>query len=380
MTKTKSSSLASLQVQILPDSKVILRFEGPLDAPSSGILWPKTMMILEEHRPRHVIVQAGDVIYCDGSGLSLLFELKVRAETDGFRVEIQGLKEQFQQLLNSFDVSKFTEFRNEKRQSIDSISKLGQTTADIFSDLHSQVVFLGKLCVAMINTMLKPNKLRWKDMFLTVELAGVNAVGIVVLLGFLFGLIMAFSSAMPMRQFGVDIYVADLVAMALVRVLGPFITAIILAGRSGSAFAAELGTMKINEEIDALKTMGLNPINFLVVPRVLATVVVTPLLAILTNLAGLIGCGVVMLSLGFPLVTYLNRVKSAIDTGDIFAGLFKALVYGGLVSGVGCLRGLQTKTGASAVGISTTRAVVSSIILIVVVEGIFAVLYYHMGI
>ncbi len=126
--------------------------------------------------------------------------------------------------------------------------------------------------------------------------------------------------------------------------------------------------MKINDEIDALTTMSLDPVRFLVVPKVLATIFVTPLLTVFANVFGLIGCGVVMLSLGFPLIAYTNHVKSAIDSGDIAVGLFKAVVFGGLVSGVGCLRGLQTKTGPSAVGISTTRAVVSAIVLIVLAE------------
>jgi phospholipid/cholesterol/gamma-HCH transport system permease protein len=242
------------------------------------------------------------------------------------------------------------------------------------------VIFAGHLCVETANAILHPGHLRWKDIFWLAERAGANAVGIVTLLGFLFGLIMAFSSAMPLRQFGVEVFVSDLVAIALIRVLGPFITAIIMAGRTSSSYAAELGTMKVNEEIDALTTMGLEPVRFLVVPRVLTTVVVTPLLAVLANIAGLIGSGIVMLVLGFPLVTYTNHVKSSIDAGDVFAGLFKALVYGGIVGAIGCLRGLETKGGASSVGISTTKAVVSGIILIVIAEGMFAVLYHYLGI
>ena len=138
--------------------------------------------------------------------------------------------------------------------------------------------------------------------------------------------------------------------------------------------------MKVNEEIDALHTMGFEPVSFLVVPRVLATTLMTPLLTILANLAGLIGSAVVVLSLGFPLVVYVDHVQWAIDSVDIFAGLFKSLVFGGLIGSVGCLRGLQTATGPSAVGVSTTKAVVSGIILVVLAEGVFAVLYYCLDI
>jgi phospholipid/cholesterol/gamma-HCH transport system permease protein len=194
------------------------------------------------------------------------------------------------------------------------------------------------------------------------------------------GLIIAFQAAMPMGQFGAEIFVADLIALGMLRELGPLMTAIVLAGRSASAFAAELGTMKVNEEIDALSTMGLDPVRFLVVTRVLAALVMTPLLTIFANLVGLIGGAVVLLSLGFPLVTYTNRVLAAVDYVDLASGLCKAFVFGILIAAIGCLRGLQTGTGARAVGESTTRAVVSGIVLIVVVDGVFAVVYHYLGI
>jgi phospholipid/cholesterol/gamma-HCH transport system permease protein len=166
----------------------------------------------------------------------------------------------------------------------------------------------------------------------------------------------------------------------MVRELGPLMTAIVLAGRSGSAFAAEIGTMKVNEEIDALTTMGLDPVRFLVVPRVLAAVFMTPLLTVYANLVGIIGGAIVLVSLGFPLVAYFNQVLSAINYVDFLGGIVKAFVFGVLIAGIGCLRGLQTGTGASAVGDSTTRAVVSGIVFIVATDGLFSVVYFYLGI
>jgi len=200
------------------------------------------------------------------------------------------------------------------------------------------------------------------------------------LLGFLIGLILAFQSAIAMRKFGAEIFVADLVVLSLFRELGPLLTAFVLAARSGSAFAAELGTMKVNEEIDALTTMGLDPVRFLVLPRVLAAVFVTPLLTMFNNLFGLIGCGLVMISIGFAPITFLNQIQQAANLTDLFSGLIKTFVFGSLIASIGCLRGLQTGTGASAVGDSATRAVVTSIIAIVVADGLFAVIYYFLGI
>ncbi|MBF0530749.1 MAG: ABC transporter permease, partial [Deltaproteobacteria bacterium] len=159
--------------------------------------------------------------------------------------------------------------------------------------------------------------------------------------------------------------------------LGALMTAIVLAGRSGSAFAAELGTMKVNEEINALATMGLDPVRFLVLPRVLAAMATTPLLTVFSDVVGLLGGAVVLLSMGYPLSTYYKQVVSAITYIHFFQGVFKAFVFGVLIAGIGCLRGLETKTGPSAVGDATTNAVVSSIVMIVVVDGIFSVIFFY---
>ncbi|MCC5877130.1 MAG: ABC transporter permease [Candidatus Sumerlaeia bacterium] len=250
----------------------------------------------------------------------------------------------------------------------------------MLTDLKDQVAFIGELTWYLVAAMKNPRKLRWRDALRTAETAGVDALPIVVLIGFLIGLIMAFQAAIPMRQFGTEIFVANLVALSMLRELGPLMTAIVLAGRSGSAFAAELGTMKVNEEIAALNTMGLEPVRFLVVPRVIAAVFMVPFLTVFAMLAGLLGGLVVFLSMGLPTVVYINQVTDQIVLMDPVGGLIKAMVFGLLVAGVGCLRGLQTRTGASAVGESTTRSVVSAIVLIAVTDGIFAVLFYCLGI
>jgi phospholipid/cholesterol/gamma-HCH transport system permease protein len=220
---------------------------------------------------------------------------------------------------------------------------------------------------------------RWRDLALLVERSGVDALPIVALVAFLMGVILAFQAALPMRQFGAEIFVADLVALSLLRELGPLMTAIVLTGRSGSAFAAELGTMRVNEEIDALSTMGVDPVRYLVVPRGLAAVAVTPFLTVFADLAGLYGGGLVMTTFGFPLVGYAIRVRDAVGPGDLLGGLFKALVFGAIVAGVGCVRGLQAGRGPAEVGRATTRAVVSGIVLIVTVDMLFAVLYHYLG-
>ncbi len=208
-----------------------------------------------------------------------------------------------------------------------------------------------------------------------------DALPIVALVSFLMGLILAFQSSIPLKQFGAaEIFIGTLVSLSMIRELGPLMTTILLAGRTGSAFAADLGTMKINEEIDALNTMGLDPVRFLAVTRIIAAVAMTPLLTLFSDFMGVIGGAVVFRSFGYSLVTYWNQVQASVDMSDLLGGLFKSFAFGILVASVGCLRGFQTKTGASAVGASTTRAVVSGIILIVAADGVFSIIYYVLGI
>ncbi|WP_245628775.1 MlaE family ABC transporter permease [Salidesulfovibrio brasiliensis] len=194
------------------------------------------------------------------------------------------------------------------------------------------------------------------------------------------GLILSFQSAVTLQRFGGEIFVPNMLGLVMFREMGPLVTCILLAARSGSAFAAEIGTMKVNEEVDALNTMGLSPTRFLVTPKILASILMAPLMTMFFNFAALVGGLIVMISLGYPLVTYTSRVFQNLQYTDFYGGLIKALVFSILVAGIGCLRGLQTRSGASAVGDSTTSAVVSGIILIAFADGIFAVAYYYLGI
>ena len=361
------------------DGALILSINGALDTSSTGQAWRHALHLLNEHQPKRLIVDASHLTYCDGAGAALLLELGRRQQSRRQAYEIQSLDPGYRALLDLYGRSE-TERPKPVVQADSPLEQIGRATAAVWQDVVVLIVFVGQLCTVLAAAARRPRLVRWKDAFLTAELAGVNALPIISLLGFLLGLIMAFQSAIPMRQFGADIYVANLIGLSMLRELGPLLTAIILAGRSGSAFAAELGTMKVSEELDALTTMGLEPVGFLVVPRVIAAVAMTPLLAVFAGLLGLIGGAVVMLSLGFPLVTYVIQVKSAVTVGDLLGGLGKSFVFGIVVAAIGCLRGLQTKSGAGAVGESTTRAVVSGLVLITVVDGVFAVIFYCLGI
>lgn len=315
-------------------------------------------------------VDASKVVRADGAGLAFLWALgrEKQARIDGLRPEVAALLKPFDHLpVTPADAP-------EREHSI--FVQIGRVSYGIFSDVREQVAFIGELTATAMLCFAKPRLVRWGDMWVTAQRAGVDALVVAGMVSFLTGMIMAFQAAVPLRQFGVDIFVVNLVALALLREMGPIMTAVVLAGRSGSAFAAEIGTMKVNEEINALETMGLDPMRFLVVPRVLAGFIVTPVLTVYASALGVAGGFLVMLMQGFPFAALWNQLVSAVGLSDVMTGTIKSFVFGVLVAGVGCLRGLQTGNGATAVGQSTTRAVVSGIFLIVLVDAVFAGIFY----
>lgn len=357
----------------------VLSILGRLDSETTGAIWRRAMSLTAGEQAGALVVDASGLEYCDGAGVSLLVALRQQQREAGGSFTLRGLREEFGQLLELSEPSE-AEGAEEPPPRRDSfIEGLGRATLQILADIRVLVVFVGELTVMLGRAARNPRRVRFKDVIVVAERAGIGAIPIIALIGFLLGLILAFQSAIPMQRFGAEIFVADLLGISVLRELGPLMAAILLTARSGSAFAAELGTMKVNEEIDALSTMGLEPVRFLVVPRVIAAVTVVPVLAMLMNIFCLIGGAIVMLSLDFPLITYVNRVVAAVGLADFLGGMFKALIFGIIVAGVGCLRGLQTGTGAGAVGESTTSSVVSGIILIAITDGVFAVLFYIVG-
>ena len=354
----------------------VLRLRGRLDAYSVAGIWNAALAALDAQPTQPVIIDAGGVEYCDGAGIALLFELLRRPRPASASVQIRNLDERFARLLDQFDPQRFAARAAASQPHAGLTERVGKAAAGVIQEGFDRLAFVGESAASLTATVLHPLRIRWPDALAIAQRVGGDAVPIVALVGFLIGVILAFQSAIPMRQFGAEIYVANLVALSLLRELGPLMTAIMLAGRSGSAFAAEIGTMKVNEEVDALITMGIDPVRFLVVPRLLAGFLMCPLLTLLADLIGLVGGAVVMRGFGIPLVTYFQQVQSAATQGDLFGGIVKAFVFGLLVAGIGCLQGLRTGKGPSAVGESTTRAVVGGIILIVAADGIFAVLYH----
>jgi phospholipid/cholesterol/gamma-HCH transport system permease protein len=371
--------VASLALREGEGGRATLALEGRLDAYSVGPLWRAARQALSARPSAPLVVDCSAVDYCDGAGVALLLDMLRQPRPAGADVRIEGLAERFRNLLVQFDPKSFAAGPTERPRR-PFIERVGLAGVQFWADLRGQVAFLGEATAALAYAVRHPRVLRWRDIFYVAEEAGVNALPIVALIGFLMGVILAFQSAIAMKQFGAEIFVANLLALSILRELGPLMTAILLAGRSGAAFAAEIGTMKVNQEIDALTTMGLDPVKFLVVTRVLAATAMTVPLVVFADLVGLVGGALVMLTFEIPIATYYKQAVSFASLTDFMGGLAKALVFGVLIAGIGCLRGLQTETGASAVGISATSAVVSGIVLIVFVDGVFAVVFYYLGI
>jgi phospholipid/cholesterol/gamma-HCH transport system permease protein len=247
-------------------------------------------------------------------------------------------------------------------------------------DLVSFFSFLGESAWCAVTALFRPRQFRLGDCALAFQRASFDGFPVTIGVGFLLGVILAFQCAAALRMFAVEVYVSDMLAIALFRELGPIITAIILAGRTGSAFAAEIGTMKVDEELDALTTMGLPPVRFLVLPRVVAAILAMPVLTIFSEIAGLVGGALVLETMDIPTSVYWQHVTSTTTVFMILFGLVKSMGFGLLVGLIGCSSGMRTSATADGVGNAATSAVVGSIVAIAVSDGIIAVLCNIWGI
>lgn len=373
------NSVNTLDYKEEKDTLVIVP-HGNLNVEMVEQFWDKTMKKLKGINPFQILVDGSEVSTCDGVGIAFLLELKEKQEQQERTFVLKGFRDDLLQLIESnslqcvVDIPAKISFFRKIAQDV------GASSYQIIADFRKETAFMGELVYRSIGLVAHPSRIKWRDLFLLTEKAGANGIGITSLLGFLIGLILAFQSAIALQMFGAEIYVSDLVVLCMFRELGPLITAFIVASRSGSAYAAELGTMKVNEELDAFKTSGLDPMRFLIAPRVIALVLVLPLLTIFNNLFSLLGAQLVMSGLGYSPVVFWDHVTSAAGLNDLFGGLLKTFVFGFLIGSIGCSRGMQTGKGASAVGDSATRAVVSCMVMLVLVDFVFAVVYYILGI
>ncbi len=366
-----------LDLQFGPPGYARVALCGRLNVQTTVNCWDRLQQGLRDAKLEKLEVDASGLRVCDGAGLALLRYMSMGGMTPGASVSVGGLEAGLEQLFRAFTSQDYETFRPPTRVKCNPLpEEVGAGVRQAASDLHQQVEFLGSVTRSLWPTLLKRKRMRWPEVRRVFEIAGANAVPIVSLVSILVGMIIAFEAAQPLARFGAQIFVVNMIGLVMVRELGPLLAAILLAGRSGSAFAAEIGTMKVNEELDALQTLGLDPIRFLVIQRITAAILLTPLLTFYASFLGIVGGVLVALGLGFPLTLIFNQLTSSVQLSDIALGAAKGVVFGAIVSAVGCLRGLQTQQGPSAVGVSTTRAVVTSIVLIVIADAVFSILFF----
>jgi phospholipid/cholesterol/gamma-HCH transport system permease protein len=354
-------------------------FRGCMNVQSVAGSWKKLEEGLRPVKLEKLEVDASKLQLCDGSGLSLLRYLGMGLMTPEAAVSVRGMDPDLEQVYRAFTLEDYRALRPSSAVKCHSIpDDVGRGIRQAAGDWRQQIEFLGEVARNFLPTLWSRRQTRWPEVGRVFEQAGADAVPIVSLVSILVGLVIAFESVQTLAYFGAQIYVVNMIGIIMVRELGPLLAAVLLAGRSGSAFAAELGTMKVNEELDALETFGLDPIRFLVIQRIVAAILLTPLLTFYSTFLGILGGVLVAFALGFSRSLVYHQLTASLHLSDIFLGLAKALAFGAIVSAVGCLRGLQTQEGPSAVGVSTTRAVVASIVLIVLADAVFAVLFYYL--
>jgi phospholipid/cholesterol/gamma-HCH transport system permease protein len=360
---------------------ITLKLKGSMDATNSASM---LRAVIQEIRPRSfpsLTIDLENVVYLDDFGALVLVQLKQVAAEKNAGFDFKNANADVTRMLS---IVRFESLEDRyilpKKRTPNVFVRLGDAALRHWMEMRYLLSFTGSLALQLAYVFSSPRKLRLDDMLVCMQRTGVDALPIVGLISFLLGLIMAFMSSVQLQQFGANIYVASLVSLAMTRELGPIMTAIIVAGRSGSSFAAELGTMKISEEVDALFTMGFDPTRFLVVPKLLASLIVVPFLTLFSDLFAILGgllVGVTMLNV--TVSGYISQTIWTLTLFDVFWGFGKSAAFAILIAWIGCFRGFRVKGGAASVGEATTSAVVSSLFLIILTDSIFSVILRYWG-
>lgn len=332
------------------------------------------------------VADAQQVDALDTAGAWLLHTWLHRFEDRGAAIALQGLRPEFLPLFTrvgkqvTAQRSATAAARLNRATDAGVLHRIGQRSWRAGEQLLASLSFVGETGLAWLSWIGHPSRIRWRAVLFNIRSAGVDALPIVAILSFLLGVVVAYQAADQLRRFGANIFVADLVGLSMLREFAPLITAIILAGRSGSAYAAQIGTMAVTEEIDAMRTIGLSPIEILVLPKLLALLITVPLLTVFADVLGVAG-GMVMAQaqLGVGYADFLDRFVNAISVTSYLVGVGKAPVFAAIIALVGCFQGLRTHGGADSVGRQTTRSVVQAIFLVIVADALFSVMFSVVG-
>lgn len=353
-----------------------VQMRGELDFSEASALWNELRPHVDAAKNGEAIdFQMSEVVRVDGGVMALLSHLRAELQQRGVRSEFVGADPAVQQIIHLYrgDVKVG---RAKSRKARGTLDQLGGATWEIVHELQQVLAFIGQLVLSLGAVIRSPRTVNWHGLAPLIERTGADAVPIVVLINFLVGLVMAFQSAVQLKNFGANIFIADLIGIAVTRELGPLMTAIVVTGRSGAAFAAELGSMKVNEEIDALRTMGFGALRYLVLPRLLALMFVLPILALLADVVGILGGLVVAVtSLDLTTSVYFTELHKAVKPWDVYSGLIKSSLFGLAIGLISCQQGLATTGGAEGVGRRTTSAVVTTLFTLILIDAAYTVLF-----
>ena len=310
----------------------------------------------------------------DTVGVWLLESLLQRLRAEGHPVQLEGWTPQFSRLIEL--ISQHPKTPSTAMPPEKMLARIGQGVIATGEQALALLGFLGESAVALGGNIAHPARIRWRPILHNIGSAGFDALPIVGLLSFLMGIVIAYQTSDQLRQFGANIFVADLVGLSMLREFAPLMTAIMLAGRSGSAYAAQIGTMSVSDEIDAMRTIGIMPIDMLVLPKIVGLMIALPLLTVFADVLGVFG-GMIMAraQLGIGFEDFLERFSKAVSVTTYMTGIGKAPVFAAIIAVVGCFQGLRTRGGADSVGRQTTRAVVQAIFLVVVADAVFSVVF-----
>ncbi len=369
----------SLAVEGHKGKAVHLRISGQISLDNLLLFRSELENFLSRMEPADLTVDLAGVDYIDSAAGLALLDLKSEAEARAIPFNFANASEKTRGIMGLIDLEAVTmaPLRSEA-QPQDLFTQIGDETRLVAKNMYDFQVFLGDLLLALAHGLRHPGSVRWRDVLFYMKRTGADALPILSIMSMGTGAVIAFLSAQQLKLVGATIYVAALIAIAVVEELGPLLTAILVSGRSSSAFAAEIGTMKVKEEVDALIAFGFDPLRFLAVPKVLATVAVMPLLTLYSILFCIIGgflVGVYLLD--FTVYTYINETMNNITLFDLVSTLIKSVVFAVMVASIGCQRGFQVRGGAEAVGTMTTSAVVTSLFLVVIVECLFAIVLHY---
>ncbi len=378
----KAGSGAHVSIEKGEAGTLLIRFSGTWTIKDASMEVEGLLASLAGYLPvQEAVIDAENLQAWDSYFISILAAVQDFFTDHGIKVRFSGLSEGADHMIRLASRPGLSEAVIPREAQEAFLERMGQGFQKVLKDIREFHEFLGEVVLGVISLFSGKNRIRYRDFFVYVQNAGARALPIVSMVSFLVGLILAFVATVQLKLFGAQIYVADLVGIAMARDMGAMMCGIIMAGRTGATYAAELGTMQVNEEIDAFLTLGINPVDFLVVPRILALALMMPLLCIYADLLGIAGGAVV--GAGFSDITlrqYINETQTAVPMTHFFIGIVKCFIYGLIVAIVGCRKGLSSGRSAAAVGRVTTSAVVTSIVWIILVCAVITVICYVLGI